>query len=482
MSRRKHLLALVESLERRQLLAASWFVSPSGHDTSTGAIGSPFLTVAKALTVAQSGDTINLRAGTYAGNLKVTRPNLIIQGYATEAAKISSPTNDPSIEVTIDFGTEASGCTLRNLELTGGYIDTIKTETTRQDDTNGIYHGCNHLLFDTLKVHDAGTHVIKLVPDSDHVTIRNCEIYNSGKRDATQGQGVDAVNIDDFLFEKNYIHDTTQNAIFVKGGSQRAMIQDNEIRNAGFGGILIGQDTSAEFFDTRQNPAEYEAIDCVAQRNRISNTNDAALAAWSSLRTIIQNNFARDVGLTGQAGFYIATNAVETHNQDVTFKNNTIGVSTGRVAVMRADDGFAGKLTMSGNRYFGENHFIDEGSEFQGTLAQWQSHIGGDSASTFSSGKPPFPADLNRDGDLDVDDYLVMDSAYVVNGWTADLNIDGKVNLDDYVVIDSAVGAAHAQAPLPAPATTMAIASDPAVSFENPLSIARLSKSLDLLA
>jgi hypothetical protein len=458
------------------MLAASWYVATTGVDTNTGAVSSPFLTIAKALTVAKSGDTINLRAGTYAGNLKVTLPNITIQGYGSEAAKISSPTNNATIENTIDFGTEASGCKLLHLEITGGYNYAIKTESTRDDDTNGTYHGASSLLFDHLKVHDAGTHVIKLSPDADHVTIRNSEIFNSGRRDATQGQGVDAVNVDDLLFEKNYIHDTTQNAIFVKGGSQRAIIQDNEVRNAGFSGILLGQDTSPEFFDTKQNPGRFEAIDCVAQRNRVMNTKDAGLAAWSSLRCTIQNNYARDVASIGQSGFYISTNGAEKPNQDLVFKNNVIGINTGDIMVMRADNATTGKLTMSGNKYFGDNHFIDESAVFQGTLAQWQALISGDTGSTISAGKPPFPVDLNRDGTLDVDDYVLMDVGYSGGNWASDLNLDGKVSVDDYVVIDGQFPS-HA-----APMSASVFATQPVISFANPLSTSRLSDSIDLLA
>jgi hypothetical protein len=478
---------MFEALERRRLLAATaWYVSTTGKDTSAGnAIGSPFLTIAKALAVAKSGDTINLRGGTYAGNLKINTPNLTLQSYGSESARISSPITDANIEVTVDFGTEASGCTLRHLEITGGYVDSIKTETTRQDDTNGIYHGASNLLIDHCKIHDSGTHVIKLVPDSDHVTIQNSEIYNSGKRDPNQGQGVDAVNIDDFLFQHNYIHDTTQNAIYVKGGSQRAMIQENEVRNAGFGGILIGQDTSPDFFDTRQNPGEFEAIDCVCQYNRVFNTQDAGLAAWSSLDCTIQNNYARDVAQGGQAGFYIATNAPEKPNQGLTVKNNVISTGVGHVMVMRTENATTGKLTMSGNKYFGDNHFIDESAVFQGTLVQWQALIGSDTGSTITtSGEPAFPVDLNHDGSLDVDDYVVMDSGFANGAWTSDLNLDGKINSDDYVVIDGQFSAksAAAAAPTPLAMSLTPVAGAPSDSFEIPLSVARLADSLSILA
>src|SRR5262245_26811836 len=113
----------MEPLERRRLLASSWYVATTGNDGNTGAIASPFLTVAKAVAVAVSGDTINLRAGTYNGKVVINKSNITLQGYASEAAKISTPITDPTIEVTLDLGTEATGCTIRNLEITGGYVD-----------------------------------------------------------------------------------------------------------------------------------------------------------------------------------------------------------------------------------------------------------------------------------------------------------------------------------------------------------------------
>ena len=58
--------------------ATTYYVSPTGHDTSTGTIGTPFLTIGKAIAVSSSGDTIMVNDGTYksTGNvdLSVTAP------------------------------------------------------------------------------------------------------------------------------------------------------------------------------------------------------------------------------------------------------------------------------------------------------------------------------------------------------------------------------------------------------------------------
>lgn len=45
--------------------AANWYVATTGADTNDGSSGTPFLTIAKAITSAASGDVINIAAGTY---------------------------------------------------------------------------------------------------------------------------------------------------------------------------------------------------------------------------------------------------------------------------------------------------------------------------------------------------------------------------------------------------------------------------------
>ena len=56
--------AFSESLEPRVLLS-SYYVSTSGSDGAPGSLGSPFRTIQQAANVAQPGDTVLVRAGTY---------------------------------------------------------------------------------------------------------------------------------------------------------------------------------------------------------------------------------------------------------------------------------------------------------------------------------------------------------------------------------------------------------------------------------
>jgi parallel beta-helix repeat protein len=66
MSKRQSVRLCLERLEERELPSA-YFVSPTGSDGGSGASGSPWLTLLHAANVVHAGDTVTVRAGTYAG-------------------------------------------------------------------------------------------------------------------------------------------------------------------------------------------------------------------------------------------------------------------------------------------------------------------------------------------------------------------------------------------------------------------------------
>lgn len=75
--------------------AAQYFVSPAGDDASDGSLGTPFQTIAKALSVAQPGDSVELRAGTHREVVAPARSGtpgspITIENYNGELAVISA--------------------------------------------------------------------------------------------------------------------------------------------------------------------------------------------------------------------------------------------------------------------------------------------------------------------------------------------------------------------------------------------------------
>jgi probable HAF family extracellular repeat protein/parallel beta-helix repeat protein len=56
---------MLDVLEDRRLLSRTWFVAPGGLDTNTGTLVAPLQTIQAAAKLAQPGDTVLIRAGTY---------------------------------------------------------------------------------------------------------------------------------------------------------------------------------------------------------------------------------------------------------------------------------------------------------------------------------------------------------------------------------------------------------------------------------
>ncbi|NBQ56379.1 MAG: DUF1565 domain-containing protein [Verrucomicrobia bacterium] len=76
--------------------AVTYVVSPSGSDTSTnGDLSTPFSTIEKALSVAQPGDSVQLRAGTYREAINPPRSGtaqnpIVIEAYPGESVTVSA--------------------------------------------------------------------------------------------------------------------------------------------------------------------------------------------------------------------------------------------------------------------------------------------------------------------------------------------------------------------------------------------------------
>src|SRR5579884_2126337 len=67
-------MSFCELLEGRVLLSRSWFVAPGGRDSSPGTLAAPFATIQRAASLAQPGDTVFIRGGTYHETVTPARP------------------------------------------------------------------------------------------------------------------------------------------------------------------------------------------------------------------------------------------------------------------------------------------------------------------------------------------------------------------------------------------------------------------------
>jgi hypothetical protein len=230
----------MECLEPRLLLAANLFVATTGNDAAgTGSAAAPFATLDGALRVAQPGDTILVHGGHYAGGVRVGTPHLTIKSYPGETAVFTASVQDPHVQAALRFAPEASGCTLEGVELIGGY-DYGLFFMTDWEQGSGPQPSANHELVVNCKIHDTGRDGVKVTPFCDYVTIRGCEIFNTGRRDPTNADGIDDVNADRLVVQDCSIHDVPTNGLYAKGGATAVVIERNFIAHCGKAGVGVG--------------------------------------------------------------------------------------------------------------------------------------------------------------------------------------------------------------------------------------------------
>jgi parallel beta-helix repeat protein len=375
-------------LEAREVPAAL-FVSTTGSDANPGTLDRPWRTLQHAVNQAAPGDEVVLRGGTYAdGMVRVNTPNLTVRSMDGEWATVSAPTHNTAHGMTLWLQPRADNFTLRRVEVTGGYYYGIKTETT---DGTGRGDATTGLRIEDSKIHDTGRDAIKLVPGSDDATILRSTIYNTGRRDSSNAEGIDNVNADRMVVRDSHFYNIATTGIYPKGGATDCVIEGNLIRNAGGGGVMVGFYTDAEWFDPTANPDYHESIRTVVRNNIIVGTGYAGIGMYASKDSVVANNTLVDVARTSQAavlfdrvGHWVGGRTVYQTNVNPTVVNNVVSVSTVAsrpVVEVRLGGLAAGTLTIGNNLYHRPSAagvFRDlnvRGATYSGGFAGWQTRM-----------------------------------------------------------------------------------------------------------
>jgi hypothetical protein len=367
-------------------------------------LSNPYRTIAKALAQSAPGDTIAIKNGTYqeTNTVRVRNPNITIRSVPGEWAIIDRSAYPDDIAVYFDV--DSSGSKLQCVEVIGG-LYAFSTET-RWDWGGTDRSGASNLIVEDSKLHDSYRDVIKIKPGSDNITIRRNEIYNSGKglaRGDCNAEGIDNVNGDNLLVQNNYIHDICSNGIYCKGGAQNCVIENNRIINTGSAGILVGFDTSPEYFDLTVNPHYYENINGIVRNNLVMDTQGAGIGLFASKDAQVYNNTIINTASQYHSPIYFGISfqdwddsAERPANINPTIKNNVIVQKTGHntsTIDIRYSNELGGLSALSGSPNMSGNCYYHEGSAASfndnrpgniltnGTLAQWQNHINADTDS-----------------------------------------------------------------------------------------------------
>lgn len=396
--------------------AAEWFVSTSGSDSSgTGSIAQPFRSVSHVVDpandIVQAGDTVTLRGPTGNNVYNETevrlRLPLILRSHPGEWAHIACPVNVPDT-VCIQIDPDASGSRISRLEVSGGYYYAVFLQTDWFQGGGETGSGASNVVIEDSKLHGSGRDVIKITPKSNNAVIRRNEIFNSGAGyppgtppEEMNAEGIDNVNADGMLVEDNYIHDTATTGVYFKGGARNAVVQRNRVENTGEAGILVGFDTSPEYFDLTANPGYYEALGGIVRNNIVRNTRYAGIGLYASRDAVVANNTIVNAAQVGHAALYYGVTlqdfepqAGRPANTNALVRNNLI-VQNGRdcVAIRHSQDlgglnGLSGNPGTNYNAFHdstGACNFVDQrpGSPLNdgGTLAQWRAALSADAQS-----------------------------------------------------------------------------------------------------
>ena len=373
-------------------------VAPAGKDSNEGSLESPFATPEHAMSVAQAGDTVYLRTGSYtiSDRLMIEKPRLRIATYPPDlperAVLVGAKTADPVIfdyraddvsisdlkvvALTDDTKTnnvvvvyEGNRVSLMNLDVQGGKWYGIKIDAydgdphKRPRSTTGVNIRKCH-------VHNTGAKGIKTF-NADHLLIEDCEVGHTGVRDPSNGEGIDSIGSKGVTVRRCYIHDTTANGVYFKGGTVHGIVENSRIENTGlFAGILLGQDTSPQWM---RDGVKYEAIDCVARNNVVINTGVAGLGTYSAYNIRIENNTLYDVAKDGQAALWVVRNRQNISSQNVVIKNNIVVIQSHQPFVFVQH--LTGRLISDSNIFYspwGEYEFRREAGP-QNRRVSWDS-------------------------------------------------------------------------------------------------------------
>ena len=388
------------------------YVSPTGNDsTATGSISAPYKSINAALAAAKPGDTIVLRGGTYREgvNVRIRKPNITIKSRKGEWAVIDLTTFNPGHgeDSGVYFDVDSSGGKLQSVEVKGGYY-AVCMETRWDWGNPSNRRGASDIIIEDCILHSSRNDVVKVKPNCNNITIRYNEIYNSGTAyggGSGNAEGIDNVNGANMVVHNNFIHDICSTAIYAKGGATNALIENNRIERAKEAGILVGFDTSPEYFNTSVNPKYYENIDCVVRNNLIIDTGLSGIGLYASKDAQIYNNTLVNVANGGQyhSAIYFGITfqdwesyAGRPANINPNIHHNIVSQPAGFVRPMieiRYSNELGGLSALDGNPVMSYNcyyiagknaTFSDSrpGRRLEGArLSAWQSHISGDTGS-----------------------------------------------------------------------------------------------------
>ncbi|KAG2374912.1 hypothetical protein C9374_010286 [Naegleria lovaniensis] len=349
-----------------------------------GTFSNPFKTINQALAVAPSGSNITLRytGVTYNESLSIRTPYIRISTYENDPkeALIVSSIYNSFILHTIRFEASAIDSSLERVELQGGFFYTLKIDADQVTVKNCIIHNC-------------GTKCVFILK-ANNVTLTSSEVYDSGSRLPSEGEGVHALASHHFTCTDNYIHDIAADGVKIEGGCRESYIERNAISNADRGILVGGRTDSIQLFDTNSNPELYESIDATVSNNILMAIFGAGIGVYGSKNAHVIHNTIIDASQSNQVSAPLHVTSTLHRNGLLTpvyspwILNNLIfNKETISSPLFRIDEGSSlnasitgGSIVINNNVYYNKNKtalFVDgrKNTAFSGSLSNWKTKI-----------------------------------------------------------------------------------------------------------
>lgn len=332
--------------------AATYYVAKTGDNGNPGTEADPFLTVNKGVSVLTPGDTLYVKAGTYAESLEDVIPSgtswdnpVTVAAYPGDTPTLlpvsvvdgsrvlffDGSSGTDSYIIIDGFVLDASSVTSDAIKITNG-SNHIRIQNSEIENSNnqGVLivasSGYNEFLNDTIHDNGDATGEHGMYIGSDHNTVRDSTIYSNfsdgiklndgidnsystqnniyrNKSYSNGESGIEATLASNNLIYNNIVHDN-QFGIRLRAGGQSQKIYNNTIYHDTNGGIYFDSDYSDTIVSN--NIVSKEITIGISIGATVSNTtlqnnlvsNNATNYSDSGTGTTLSNNLIGDTYLT----------------------------------------------------------------------------------------------------------------------------------------------------------------------------------------
>jgi len=297
--------------------ATDIFVATNGNDSNPGTIDQPKATLRAAVTIAQPGDNVMVRAGTYNQHLYWD-----VGAQGQPGAYISIQAYDGDLSAVL-IGDSANAdaicfhgrqyCRLIGLELTGAASSALVHSDAATLDPMYIY-------VQRCYAHDPTRTVDCMHMNGDYIFVDGCEAARCGSK----MQLVDFITVNYSKISNCYMHEFDDMATFVKGGAHDCIVEGNVISNQTAGtndnpAAGFGQQCDRKII----RDETYMTYNCIYRNNIIRDCPRGAIGTYDCYHGYFYNNMVHNCGSANYGIVHQRTStSFSTGSDGVYFFNN----------------------------------------------------------------------------------------------------------------------------------------------------------------